>query len=153
MQTKTVTFAYFFVIFLIYWSLELTKQGDPLFLNLIFTYFPIMNSSRKFKEFHRQDFIASYLLNIELKQLLFLLSIDKSSQRHNIMALPSWSLSTGKGVLNLSTSNWQTGKFSSVLVSAIIKISTLRFDLIWKQIYFISYGIYVNVDNFQYFGV
>ena len=40
-----------FVIFLIYWSLELKKQhGVPLYINLIFTYFPIMNNSGKFKE-------------------------------------------------------------------------------------------------------
>ena len=37
--------------FLIYWSLELRKEYDePLFLNLIFTYVPIMTNSGKFKQ-------------------------------------------------------------------------------------------------------
>ena len=40
-----------FVIFLIFWPLELRKQyGDPQFLNLIFKYFRIMKNSGKFKE-------------------------------------------------------------------------------------------------------
>ena len=39
-----------FVIFLIFRPLELRKYGAPLFLNLNFTYFPIMSNSGKFKE-------------------------------------------------------------------------------------------------------
>ena len=38
-------------MFFIFWSLELKKKhSDPQFLNLISTYFPIKNNSRKFKE-------------------------------------------------------------------------------------------------------
>ena len=50
-ETKNVNkkslFCSFFVIFLIFWPLELK---NPLFLNLIFTYFLLMNNSGRFKE-------------------------------------------------------------------------------------------------------
>ena len=46
-----------FMIFLIFWPPELRKYyGDPLFLRLVFTYFPIMNNSWKFKEISSTSF-------------------------------------------------------------------------------------------------
>ena len=71
-----------------------------------------------------------------MKQLSFVLSIDRSfagnsSLKYNFMPPLFWSLSTRKGVLNLSVSNSHTGKLSSILVSEIIKIST--FPLTWSE--------------------
>ena len=42
------------------------------FLNLIFTYFPIMNDSGKSKEISSTSFVVSYLLNIKNKVALAL---------------------------------------------------------------------------------
>ena len=44
-------------MFLIFWPLELRKKhGEPWFLNLIFTYFPIMNNWGKFVEISSVSF-------------------------------------------------------------------------------------------------
>ena len=46
--------------------LELRKYyGDPLFLNLIFTYFLKRTTQENLRKFHRQVFIVSYFLNFE----------------------------------------------------------------------------------------
>ena len=48
---KNSLFCSILVIFLIFWPLEVGKwHGGTLSLNLIFTYFPIINTSGKFKE-------------------------------------------------------------------------------------------------------
>ena len=48
---KNSLFCSIFVIYLIFWPLELRKQhGDPLYLDPIFTYVPLMNKPVKFEE-------------------------------------------------------------------------------------------------------
>ena len=54
---KNSLFCSIYAISFIFWPLELRKKhGDPLFLNLIFTYFPLMNNSGNFKEISSTSF-------------------------------------------------------------------------------------------------
>ena len=60
-ETKNVNqnslFSLTFAIFWVFWPIELRKQHDDLlFLNLIFTYFFIMNNSVKLKEISSTSF-------------------------------------------------------------------------------------------------